>query len=323
MRRLASLLALVAAAAVALVWAGALGIGPVVITREGEQKLVLQFGNPRLQLTEPGMALRIPLIEEVRAFDARLLYLNSEPQLIQTRDEERLVVDNYVMWRIADPLAFYRSFPTGRAGAEEQIDRAVRADVRDVIGRRTLNEVLTTRRVEIMETITRQSDEGLRDFGVQVLDVRINRTELPPGTEENVFARMRTERERLGRKYRAEGGEEARRIRAEADRDARVLVAEARRDSEILRGEGDARAARIYAEAYQGDADFYSFVRSLEAYRKTIGKGTTLVLPPDHEFFRILSGSGADGRRTAVPPPSPKPVASRPPARDGDAVGPR
>jgi membrane protease subunit HflC len=303
MRRLAPLLALVVAATlVALVWVGELGIGPVVITREGEQKLVLQFGRPRLELKSPGFALRIPLIEEVRVFDARLLYFNSDPQLIQTRDEERLVVDNYVTWRIADPLEFYRSFPAGRTGAEAQIDRVVGADVRDVIGQNTLNQVLTTHRVEIMESITSQADGALREFGIEILDVRINRTELPPGTEENVFARMRTERERLGRKLRAEGDEAARGIRAEADREARVIVAEARRDSEMLRGEGDAQAARIYAEAYQGDADFYTFVRSLEAYRKTIGEGTTLVLPPDHEFFRILGGSRAGSSAAAAPP---------------------
>ncbi|UCE86928.1 MAG: protease modulator HflC, partial [Deltaproteobacteria bacterium] len=251
MRRLLPLLALVvAAAAVSLVWAGELGIGPVVITREGEQKLVLQFGRPRLQLTEPGLALRIPLVEDVRVFDARLLYLDSDPQLIQTRDEEPLLVDNYVTWRIANPLQFYKSFPRGREEAESQIDRIVDADVRDVIGRNTLDEVLTTRRVEIMNTITNQSSEALGAFGIEVLDVRLNRTELPPGTEENVFARMRTERERLARKLRAEGEEQARQIRAEADRDARIVVAEATRDSEILRGEGDAEAARIYAEAY-------------------------------------------------------------------------
>jgi membrane protease subunit HflC len=305
------LLALVAAAvAVALVWVGELGIGPVVITREGEQKLVLQFGRPRLQLTEPGLALRIPLVEEVRVFDARLLYLDSDPQQIQTRDEEPLAIDNYVTWRIANPLLFYQSFPRGREGAEAQIDRTVDADVRDVIGQNTLDEVLTGRRVEIMNTITTQSREALEAFGIAVVDVRLNRTELPPGTEENVFARMRTERERLARKLRAEGDEAARQIRADADRNARVIVAEATRDSEILRGEGDAEAAGIYAEAYESDADFYGFVRSLEAYRKTIGEGTTLVLPPDHEFFRILGGS-PDSPSTAAPAvKAPPPVAS-------------
>lgn len=320
MRRMLPLLALVAAAAaVALVWAGELGIGPVVITREGEQKLVLQFGRPRLQLTKPGLALRIPLVEEVRVFDARLLYLDSDPQQIQTRDEEPLVIDNYVTWRIANPLLFYQTFPRGREGAEAQIDRTVDADVRDVIGQNTLDEVLTSRRVEIMNTITAQSREALDAFGIVVVDVRLNRTELPPGTEENVFARMRAERERLARKLRAEGDESARKIRAEADRDARVIVAEATRDSEILRGEGDAKAARIYAEAYETDAEFYGFVRSLEAYRKTIGKGTTLVLSPNHEFFRILGGSRASSSASVPAVKAPPPVAA--PARR--AVAPR
>jgi membrane protease subunit HflC len=142
--------------------------------------------------------------------------------------------------------------------------------------------------VEIMTTITQQSDLELRPRGIEVVDVRINRTELPPGTIENVYARMRTERERLARKLRAEGEEEARRIRAEADRDARVLRAEARRDAEVTSGRGDADAARIYAEAYSRDVEFYGFVRSLEAYRKTIGAKTTLVLPPSSEFFKLF-----------------------------------
>jgi membrane protease subunit HflC len=288
MRRLVFLGLVVSAALVALVWAGELGLGPIVITHEDEQKIIMLFGNPRKVITRPGASLRIPFVEEVRTFDARRLDLNVEPTLIQTRDEERIVVDNYVVWRIAEPLLFYQSFPGGKQQAEGQIDRVVRADVREVIGQRTVPELLGRSRVEIMTTITQQSDLELRPRGIEVVDVRINRTELPPGTIENVYARMRTERERLARKLRAEGEEEARRIRAEADRDARVLRAEARRDAEVTSGRGDADAARIYAEAYSRDVEFYGFVRSLEAYRKTIGAKTTLVLPPSSEFFKLF-----------------------------------
>jgi membrane protease subunit HflC len=298
-RRLALGLAVVLALAVTLLLLGTQEIGPVVITREGEQKIILRLGAPRDQATRPGIALRIPFLDEVRSFDARWLHLSSQPKEIQTQDRERIVVDNYVIWRITDPLLFYKSFPTGLPEAEAQIEREVRGNVREVIGQHTLPQVLHEARVPIMEDITRKSDEALRRVGVEVADVRLNRTELPAGTVDNVYARMRAERDRLARKYRAEGEEEARRIRAQADREARVIVAEARRDAEVQRGHGDAEATRIYAEAYSTDPAFYAFLRGLEAYRKTIGADTTLVVAPDHEFFRLLGGGSGDGAAPA------------------------
>jgi len=308
MRRLLFLVLVLAAGLAALVKAGEYGIGPVVVTREDEQKLILLLKDPRDKATQPGLSLRIPFLEEVRTFDRRWLHLNSKSRLVQTMDRERVVVDNYVIWRIADPLQFYKSFPTGIEKAELQIDREVGGNLREVVGQHSIPEVLTEKREAIMNRVTEKSAEALRPFGVEVRDVRINRTELPPGAEENVYARMRAERERLARKHRAEGEEQARTIRADADRRARVIVAEAREKSERLRGAGDAESARIYADAYSRDADFYEFVRSLEAYRKTLGEGTTLVLPPDHEFFHSLNKGGSDLR-----PATPPPVATPPP----------
>jgi membrane protease subunit HflC len=292
-RRLLTILFIALAAAVALIAAGNLNLGPLVITREGEQKMILLLGDVRT-VTTPGAALRLPFLETVRTFERRWLYLNTEALPIQTKDGEQLVVDNYVIWRIDDPLEFQRSFPnpsTSKTDSESRIDRVVRDDVREVIGRHTLREVLMEQRRPIMAEITEKTRAELTRFGVGVSEVRINRTELPSGTQESVYARMKTERERLARKNRAEGEERARRIRAEADRDARVTIANARRDAEIARGQGDAEATRIYAEAYGSDAEFYAFRRSLEAYRKTIGEDTTLVLSPDSEFFRYLQGS--------------------------------
>jgi modulator of FtsH protease HflC len=308
MRRALTLLLVLAAAFAALVKAGEFGIGPVVVTREDEQKLILTLGDPRDEATTPGLTWRIPLLQEVRTFDRRWLLLNSKPRIVQTMDRERIVVDNYVIWRIVDPLQFYKSFPTGVEKAELQIDREVGGSVREVIGRHSIPQVLTEKRDAIMEDVTKLSAASLQRFGIEVADVRINRTELPSGAEENVYARMRAERERLARGARAEGEEEARTIRAEAERRARVTVATARQASETLRGEGDAEAARIYADAYGRDEAFYDFVRSLEAYRKTLGEGTTVVLPPEHEFFRSMNQGGRD-----LPPPSPPPVASPPP----------
>jgi len=288
MRRLLFVGLVVSAALAALVWAGEVGIGPVVVTHEDEMKIVLLLGSPVSVQTEPGLSLRVPFFSDVRTFDKRFLYTNAEPLPMQTRDAEQPVIDHYVVWRIRDPLQFFRSFPTGIQQASDQVDRVTRSNVREEVGKRTFAEVVTTARGEVMEAITEASAAELASFGIEVRDVRINRTELPRSTEENVYARMRTERERLARKYRAEGDEEGRRVRAEADRDALVTVAEATRQASELRGAGDAESARIYAESHGQAPEFYGFLRRLEAYRKTIGSQTTLVVPPDNEFFELL-----------------------------------
>lgn len=293
---------------VGLVAAGNSNLGPVVITREGDQKIILRLNQAR-RVTEPGLSFRWPLIETAETYERRWLYLNTAPEAMQTKDGEQLKVDNYAIWRIEDAVLFKRNFSGGVAAARERLDRAVRDDVREVIGRHTLAEVLKDKRSKIMEEITAKTRETAAGFGVGIADVRINRTELPEETTKSVFARMRTERERLAKKNRAEGELDARRIRAEADAEARVIVAEARRDAEIVRGAGDAGAARIYAKAYGTDPGFYDFQRSLEAYQKTIGSNTTLVLSPNAEFFRFLQSSSPDG---AIDSGAPRPPASAP-----------
>jgi len=286
MRRGVLLLLLLGAAVAA---SSVAGCGPVVMNREGEHRIALFFGDPISVITEPGLGLTAPLVS-IQVFDARWRHLSSEPREILTADQERIVVDHYAVWRISDPLLFRRTFPAGVDQARDRIDKQVRGQLREVIGKKRLMEVLKDQRTAILEDIARNSNEAVKRFGVEIHDVRINRTDLPKNTEVNIFARMRSERDRLARKYRAEGEEQARAIRAEADREARVIVAEARRDAEVERGVGDAEAARIYAEAYSQNEEFYAFVRSLEAYRKTLGEGTTFVLPPDHEFFRMFQG---------------------------------
>ena len=299
MKRLLLFLVLLAALGTGLVVAGRVGLGPLVITPEGAQNLILFLGSPQ-RVTEPGPALRWPLVETAQEYSRRWLNLNVKPDTIQTGDGEQLIVDSYAIWRIRDPKEFKRTFPSGTEAAETGIDRSVRDDVREVIGRHTLEEVLDSQRDAIMREITARTQAKVQGFGIEVADVRINRTELPQSVEESVFARMKTERERLARGSRAEGDERARRIRADADREATVIVANARRDADIARGVGDAEAARIYAEAYGADAEFYRFVRSLEAYRNSIDERTTLVLSPDAEFFRFLESStpraGGSGR---------------------------
>jgi membrane protease subunit HflC len=271
--------------------AGNRGIGPVVITREGTQQIIMRFGDV-VNETEPGLSWRVPFLDQARTFERRLLYLNTEQDVIQTKDQERIVVDNYAMWKITDLTAFISSFPRGMSQAERQMDRVVRAGVREVVARHTLTEVLTDRRSEIMEAIRKGVADSFADTGIAVHDVRINRTELPTGIEKSVHERMRADRERLARKHRAEGEEQARTIRAAADRDAKVIVANAKGQAQISRGEGDAESTRIYATAYGEAPEFYAFVRSLEAYRNTIGEGTTLILSPDSEFFHFFVESG-------------------------------
>jgi len=306
MRRLVLLLLVLGLGFVGLVAAARYDIGPLVITKEGQQKIVFLFNEAR-SVTRPGLSLRfgIPVIERVEQYDTRWQYLNTETQSIQTRDGEQLQIDNYVIWRIEDPKQFRTRFPAGTSDAKKRIDRIVRDDVREVVGRHTLGEALMDERKQIMREITSRTQSMLGDFGIAVADVRINRTELPAGTEDSVYARMNTERERLAKKNRAEGEERARRIRAEADREAQVIVANARRDAEITRGEGDAKAVQIYAEAYGAAPEFYALMRTLEAYRKTLDGNTTLVLAPDSDFFRFLKGvNGAragSSRREADP----------------------
>ena len=297
MRRLLALLGLLALVSGV---ASFLGFGPVLMNQEGEQRIGFLLGDPVAVIVEPGLAFALPFVT-IEVFDARWRHLSSEPREIPTLDQERIVIDHYVVWRIADPLQFRRTFPTGLPEAEKQIDQQVRGQLREVVGQKRLMQVLKGERRAILEEITKKSGAAVERFGVELRDVRINRTELPQGTEANVFARMRAERDRLARKYRAEGEERARGIRAEADREARVIVAEARRDAEAERGKGDAEASRIYAEAFSKNAEFYAFTRTLEAYRKTLGKGTTFVLPPDHEFFRLFQSGGelADDHRSA------------------------
>jgi modulator of FtsH protease HflC len=293
MRRAALWSVLVVALGLLAVAGGNIGIPPVVITREGEQKLVLFLREVRT-VTEPGISFAVPFVEEVKTYPSRWLYNSTEALPIQTRDGEQLLIDNYTVWRIQSPRDFVREFPGGLVPAEQQIDREVRNGVRDVVGSHTLAEVLKDQRGPIMEAITANARQKLQPVGIEVRDVRINRTELPAGTEESVYARMTTERERLAKKNRAEGDEHARQIRAEADREARVIVANARRESEIVRGQGDAEAAHVYSEAYATDPDFYAFTRSLEAYRKAIDDHTTLVLSPETEFFKYLDGQGRE-----------------------------
>jgi membrane protease subunit HflC len=275
---------------VAMLWASQIDRGPLVINRADEYRLVLRLGKPVAELTEAGLAgmyaPRIPFLDEVQVYDKKLQYLSAAATEIEIDDNERLIVDYYVLWQIDSPLEFRRSFPRGAAEAEKRIRRTVGSLVGDAVGNLTMAELLA--RAEVLDSLDERATQELESNGIRIVEVRINRTELPLPSESATFEQMREQRRALSRQKRAIGAREAREIRARANREAREMIAQANADSEVRRGEGDAEAARIYAQAYSKDPDFYAFVRSLEAYRKTLGAKTTLVVPPDHEFFKYL-----------------------------------
>ena len=301
------LLVVVGALVVGALWAAQYDMGPIVINQADEYRLVLRLGRPEPEMTEPGIAMtdevfglelpfrmpfiRLPFVDEVLIFDKKIQYLNAAATEIEIGGNERLIVDYYALWRIESPLEFRRSFSGGTEQAKSRIQRTVGSLVGDAVGSLSMAELLA--RAEVLELLDERATQELADNGVRVIDVRINRTELPLPTEKATFEQMREQRRAISRERRAIGERSAREIRAKAEREARELVAEARAEAEVLRGEGDAEAARIYASAYSRDADFYAFVRSLEAYRKTLGENTTLVVPPDHEFFRFLDSGAA------------------------------
>lgn len=280
----------IVAAIVGLLWAAQFDRGPIVINRADEYRLILRFGQPVAELTEPGFAgwhsLRIPFVDEVEVFDKKIQYLNAAATEIEIAENERLIIDYYVLWQIKSPLEFRRSFPKGATEAKKRIQRTVGSLVGDAVGGLTMTELLA--RAEVLGSLGEQATHELESEGIRIVEVRINRTELPLPTEKATFEQMREQRRAISRQKRAVGVREAREIRARADRQAREMVATAKARSEVLRGEGDAEAARIYADAYGQDPEFYAFVRSLAAYLKTLGEGTTLVVPPSHEFFKYL-----------------------------------
>jgi membrane protease subunit HflC len=255
------------------------------------QAMVVQLGDPVRDVREPGLYWKIPFIQQVTYFDRRLLDYDASPKEILTRDKQQLVVDNYSRWRIVDPLQFYRTVRT-EEGAQSRLDDIVYSNLRETLGRHTLKEIVSEKRAALLEEVTKRSDEKAREYGIEIVDVRIKRADLPEKNELNVFNRMRTERERQAKKYRAEGDEEARKIRSGSDKEVQILMAEARQKSEVIHGEGDAQAARIFAAAYGRDPDFYAFVRTLDAYRRTLSTGTTAILSPDSDFLRLLKRSG-------------------------------
>lgn len=273
------------------------------VVHQTSQALVLQFGQPVRVISEPGLYFKVPVAQEVTFFDARILNLDPPAEQMILSDQKRVIVDGFARYRIIDPLRFYQAVRT-EAIFVDRFGRIMNSTVRGVLARTDLTEVLSERRGEIMHRVQEAVTDEAKNFGVELVDVRIGRTELPEDVLTNVYQRMRSEREREANLLRAEGEESARRIRATADRERTVLLAEAERQSQVLRGEGEATRNRVLGEAYSKDRDFFDFYRSLEAYKSTfLAEGTTVVLSPNSDFFRYFSGwQGKFGAETVAPP---------------------
>jgi membrane protease subunit HflC len=277
-------------AALAAVLVAFIIIGGTVFTvSQTEQALVLQFGDPRRALKEPGLKFKLPLIQEVVRFDKRVLSLDAPSEEIIASDQRRLVVDSFARYRIVDPLKFYQTV-NNEVVARTRLGSVMNSNLRRVLANQDSSSIISGERAASMQLIEGYLNTEAKNFGIDVIDVRIKRADFPETISQAIFRRMQTEREREAKEIRAQGFELSERIRADADRQRTVLLAEARRQAEILRGEGDAARTKIFARAANQDPEFYAFYRSLQAYSQALQQNdTTMVLSPDLEFFRYFS----------------------------------
>ena len=281
MNKKVSSLALIALLALALL------SQPIFTVNQMETAIVLQLGEPLDDVYKPGLHFKLPFIQKVIYFDARVLDYEASSREAFTVDKKAIVLDNYARWRITDPLQFYRTMRT-LVGAQARLDDVVYSQLRAMVGAYTLSEVVSTQRAAIMTEVTEKVKGIMKGFGVEVLDVRIKRTDLPAENLRAIFDRMRAERERQAKQYRSEGEEESTRIRSDADRQKAIILADAARDSQIIRGDADARAAQIYADAYNKNKDFYAFQRWLEAMRTSFNENSKMVLSSPEALLKHL-----------------------------------
>ena len=262
-----------------------------------QTKYAIKFQLGEIVETQPdaGLYAKVPLLQNVKYFDKRILLLdNPEPDRITTSEKKPLLIDYFVLWRITDAKQFYVSMGQGDEDvARQRLSNTVRSNLREEINKRTVHEVISTERDKIMATTRQKADVDAKTFGVEIVDVRLRRVELPPDVTGPVYSRMESERRRVANELRSLGQAESEKIRADADRQREVILADAYRQAQKLKGEGDAKAAAIYAQAYGANPEFYAFYRSLEAYKASFrGKSDVMVLDPNGEFFRYFRGQG-------------------------------
>lgn len=280
----------------ALVVLGALAvIGTVVVSAstftvdQTEQAMVMQFGKPQRQVSEAGLHFKMPFVQDVVKYDNRVLDLDPPPDRVILNDQKRINVDAFARYRIVDPLRFFQALRT-EARFRSQVGQILNSSVRNSMARNSLNDLLSDKRQAIMTEIKQRLADETKDYGIEILDVRIVRTDLPPEISQNVYNRMRSERVKEANQLRASGDKAKLEITSRADRDKVVILAEAQRKAQILRGEGDGKRNRVLGEAYGKDPEFFAFYRSMTAYRSAFARGdTNLVLSPDSDFFRYFN----------------------------------
>lgn len=279
-------------AVVILAIAVLVGSSSLFVVQEQQLALLLRLGEIVDADFKPGLHVKVPVIQDVVKFDKRIQTLDTPPEQFLTIEKKFVVVNSYAKWRIADVAQFYRSTRGSQDTASRLLAARINAALRDEFGKRTVKEVVSGERTEIMATLARNSNEQAADLGVEIVDVRIKQIDFTDNISETIYERMRTERHRVAAELRAQGAEEAEKIQANADRQRIEIVANAYRESELLRGEGEAKATQEYAKAFQQNADFYSFWRSLTAYRDVFSGGDSMmVLDPDSEFFRYFNAN--------------------------------
>ncbi|KAB2927819.1 MAG: protease modulator HflC [Dechloromonas sp.] len=259
--------------------------------------LVFQLGEVKRVINEPGLNFKVPMIQNVRYFEKRIITLdNNEPERFITSEKKNVLVDSYIKWRIVDPSLYYISVGGDEARARTRLNQTVNAGLREEFGKRTVHDVISGERDKIMEQMRAKADIDARRIGVEIVDVRLKRVELPTEVSDAVYRRMEAERKRVANELRSEGAAEAEKIRADADRQREVIIADAYRDAQKVKGEGDGKAAAIYAGAFGQSPEFYAFYRSLEAYRASFNnKNDMLVVDPSSDFFKFMKNSGRGG----------------------------
>ena len=261
--------------------------------------IVFQLGEIKEVIDQPGLNFKFPLIQNVRYFDRRILTMDSsEPERFITSEKKNVLVDSFVKWRIVDPKLYYISVSGDESRARTRLSQTVNAGLREEFGKRTVHDVVSGERDKIMEDMRAKADQDSRKIGVQIVDVRLKRVDLPTEVSESVYRRMEAERKRVANELRSQGSAEAEKIRADADKQREVIVAEAYRDAQKIKGEGDAKSAAIYGQAFSQNAEFYAFYRSLEAYRASFrSKGDMIIVEPNSDFFKYLKSQGKGGEK--------------------------
>ncbi|WP_417465104.1 protease modulator HflC [Kordiimonas sp.] len=264
------------------------GLNSVFVVDERKQAIVVQFGEPKRTVTEPGLHFKTPMVEQVILLEKRIMSLDVPPQEVLASDQRRILVDSFARYRISDPLKRYQAARDER-GAASLLENAMESTVRQVLAQEPMVGIVSGQRGELMKRISDLTNERAKTFGLEVVDVRLKRVDLPRENSEAIFRRMETERQREAADKRASGQRDAVKIKAAADRQVAELIAEAERQSQTIRGEADGQAVKIFAEAFGKDEDFFEFYRTMQAYRVALGKDDTrLVLSPDSEFFKLF-----------------------------------